>query len=154
MLGAILAIVICQIAGALGAVVTAPAIPAWYAGLTKPAINPPNWVFGPVWTLLYTLMGIAVYLVWKKGIKKPRVRLAVTVFGIHLAVNTAWSIVFFGFHAIASALFVIFILWSLIVILMKLFHPIDKRATYFLVPYLAWVSFAAILNFWLLILNP
>lgn len=139
-----------QLAGGLGAIFTAPAIPTWYQTLAKPSFNPPSWLFGPVWTTLYLLMGIAVYLVWKQGKKsQPVVRL----FFIHLIFNSLWSILFFGLKRVDLALIEIVFLWFLIAYLIRGFTRFSKPAAWLLVPYLAWVSFASILNFALWQLN-
>lgn len=143
----LLSIIACQVAGFVGAAFTFSAIPVWYAGLTKPSFNPPNWIFGPVWTTLYILMGIALSMVWKK--KWVR-----NLFLVHLVVNTAWSIIFFGLHSILGGMVTIIILWGFIVTLVREFYKVNKQASYLLLPYLAWVSFASILNFSLLVLNP
>ncbi|MFA9454481.1 MAG: TspO/MBR family protein, partial [Candidatus Aminicenantaceae bacterium] len=103
--GAVLAVVVCQAAGILGAVFTAPAIPTWYASLQKPAFTPPSWLFAPAWITLYTLMGIAVYLVLRQGWEKPAVRSAVYVFGLQLVLNALWTPLFFGLHWLLGAFF-------------------------------------------------
>ncbi len=149
----ILSIIVCQLAGIIGSVFTASSVTTWYTTLNKPFFNPPGWLFGPVWITLYTLMGIALYLVWRRGIHKTKVRRAVWLFGIHLAFNAAWSIIFFGLQQIWLAYLCIIILWLMIVLSMFWFNKIDKRAMYLLIPYLAWVSFATILNFSLGLLN-
>jgi len=146
----IIAILICQSAGLVGSFFTVSAIPDWYAGLVKPSFNPPNWVFGPAWLVFYTLMGIALYLVWQK---MPASKLAVIIFLIHLAVNALWSIVFFCLKNPNWAFLGIIILWLMILALIILFYQIDKRASYLLFPYFAWVSFAAVLNFYIWRLN-
>lgn len=143
----LLSILLCLSAGFIGSLATFPAIPTWYASLVKPSFSPPNWIFGPVWTTLYILMGIAMYLVWKK-------RKSLTLFIIHLVFNAGWSIVFFGLHSILGGMIVIIILWGIIVALIRGFYRIDRIAAYLLIPYLAWVSFASVLNFSLLMLNP
>ena len=99
----IIAIVACELAGIVGSIFTASAIPTWYATLAKPALNPPAWVFGPVWTTLYALMGVAAFLVWRKGWERKEVKTALGIFGIQLALNVLWSIVFFGLHSPALA---------------------------------------------------
>ena len=142
-----LSVSVCLLAGFIGSVATFPSIPTWYAGLIKPPFNPPNWIFGPVWTTLYVLMGIAMYLVWRK--KK-----SLKLFLIHLGVNAGWSIIFFGLHSVLGGLVTIIILWGCIYTLIREFYRIDRRASYLLYPYLAWVSFASLLNVALLILNP
>jgi translocator protein len=143
----LISIIVCLSAGLIGSLFTFAAIPTWYAGLIKPSFSPPNWIFGPVWTTLYILMGIAMYLVWQKKRK-------LTLFLIHLGFNAGWSIVFFGLHSIAGGMVTIVILWGLIVALIREFYRIDRRASYLLVPYLVWVSFASVLNFSLISLNP
>jgi translocator protein len=125
----------------------------WYATLTKPALSPPNWIFGPVWMTLYALMGIAVFLVWAKGGDRKDVHVALLVFGIQLILNALWSIIFFGLHSPGWAFADIVILWFAIVWTMTLFYKISKPATWLLVPYILWVSFANYLNYSLWILN-
>lgn len=142
----ILSIFISQLAGIIGSFGTVSSISSWYQYLAKPSFNPPNFVFGPVWTILYTLMGIALYFVWVKGYKKKKIKKAVNLFLIHLAVNTIWSLVFFGARNLGGALIIILILWVMIAYLIKLFWDIDRRSSYLLIPYLLWVGFATILN--------
>jgi tryptophan-rich sensory protein len=149
----ILSILICESAGLLGSIFTVSAIPTWYATLNKPPFNPPNWLFGPVWTLLYLLMGIALYLVWKKGWKRKDVKIALGVFFIQLLLNASWSIVFFGAQQILAAFIVIILMWIAILASIFLFYRISKAAAYLLIPYILWVSFAGVLNYSLLILN-
>jgi translocator protein len=152
-LGILISIVICELAGAVGAIFTGPSIPGWYAGLVKPPFNPPNWLFGPVWTLLYALMGIAAYLVYEKRRKEPKVRTALIVFAAQLALNALWSPVFFGAHALLGAALVIVLLWATILASIVLFSKISKAAAWLLVPYILWVSFATVLNISLYVLN-
>lgn len=145
-------ILLCEGAGVVGSVFTVSSIPTWYATLTKPSFSPPNWVFGPVWTTLYALMGVALYLVWMKGLKKKENHRAIAIFVIQLTLNALWSIVFFGGHSILGGLVVIVALWCFIVLTIVSFWKISKNAGLLLLPYLEWVSFAAILNaslFWL-----
>ena len=143
----LVAIIICQLAGLLGSLFTTPAIDTWYAEINKPSFNPPNWLFGPVWIILFLLMGIALYLVWQKGLDKPVNKLAFWLFIAHLFFNTLWSIVFFGQKNIGLALLDISFLWLFIIYLIFSFCNIDKRAAYLLVPYFLWVSFATLLNY-------
>jgi tryptophan-rich sensory protein len=143
----ILSIIISQLAGLIGAFFTTPSIHTWYATLVKPSFNPPNWVFGPVWTILYTLIGISLYLVIKDGIGSKEKKFALIVFSIHLILNSLWSILFFGMKNPFLAFIEILILWGLIFYTMLLFKRIDQKTVYLLTPYLLWVSFAAILNF-------
>ena len=148
----IAAVVLSMSAGLLGSLATFSSVATWYPTLNKPWFSPPNWIFGPVWTLLYIMMGIALYLVWEKGYAKKNVRFAFWLFVVHLGFNAAWSIVFFGLHSPPGGLVVILILWTLIVALIRKFYRIARAAAYLLVPYLAWVSFATVLNcaVWLL----
>jgi benzodiazapine receptor len=146
-------IVLCQLAGIVGSVFTFTAIGSWYANLAKPELNPPNWVFGPVWTTLFLLMGIALYLVWEKGLSKKENKLAVKVFGLQLGLNVLWSILFFGLKNPFFAFVEIIFLWLAIAASAVLFWRISKTAGVLLVPYLLWVSFAAYLNFMVFVLN-
>ncbi len=150
---AVVSIVVCQGAGLIGSLATFPSIPTWYASLEKPAFNPPNWVFGPVWTTLYTLMGIAAFLVWRKGISKREVKIALGIFLVQLVLNTLWSVIFFGLHFLAGGLVVIVVLWIAILLSILTFFRISKAAGALLIPYILWVSFATILNFSLWQLN-
>jgi benzodiazapine receptor len=149
----IVSIVVCQLAGGLGAIFTTPAIPTWYASLNKPSFNPPNTVFFPVWTTLYTLMGIAVFLVWRKGLHERRVRVALALFGIQLILNLGWTIIFFGLYSLFGAVIAIVFLWVAILINILTFWRISKVAGALLIPYILWVSFAGILNYSLWVLN-
>ncbi len=126
---------------------------SWYNTLNKPFFNPPSWVFAPAWTILYILMAISFYLVWRKGLKIKKVREATAVFFVQLALNLIWSPIFFGAHNILLALVVIILMLFYIVKTIRLFLKIDKTAAYLLYPYLAWVSFATILNFSVWLLN-
>lgn len=143
----ILSIGVCLGAGILGSIFTVSSIPVWYEGLNKPIFSPPNWVFGPVWTILYILMGISLYLVWVK-IKVP------TIFWIQLVLNTLWSIIFFGLKNPALALIEVIFLWITIFLTIRAFSNINKLARNLLIPYLIWVSFASFLNLAIVILNP
>lgn len=137
------------LAGFIGQFFTMSSIPTWYVTLNKPIFSPPNWVFGPVWTILYLLMGIALYRVWVK----PKSKYAVKVFFFHLVLNALWSIIFFGARRIGLALVVILAIWVLVYYLVKLFSKIDKPASKLLYPYLFWISFALILNFSIWLVN-
>lgn len=143
----IFSIGICLGAGVLGMFFTVSAIPTWYQTLDKPSFSPPNWVFGSVWTILYILMGISLYLVWTKR-KIP------SVFWIQLILNAIWSIIFFGLKNPTLALVDIIALWIAIVLTIKAFSKINKLAGNLLYPYLAWVSFATVLNLAIVFLNP
>lgn len=144
----IASILICQLAGIVGSFFTVKEIDSWYAALEKPSFSPPNWLFGPAWITLYTLMGIALFLVWKnKVINRKTKKQAIMLFVIHLLVNAVWSIIFFRFHSPFYALLNIVVLLLLIIIVMAKFYRISKTAGYLLIPYLLWVSFATLLNF-------
>lgn len=149
----IIAILVSECAGIIGSVFTVSAIPAWYAALEKPALNPPSSVFGPVWTILYLLMGIAAFLIWNKGLGRPDVRRALKVFGFQLVLNALWSIVFFGLQSPGWAFVNIILMWLAIVWTMIHFYKISKPAMWLLVPYILWVSFASYLNYSIWILN-
>lgn len=148
-----IAIMIPQLAGVVGSVFTMPAIPTWYAGLNRPTFAPPNWVFGPVWTTLFLLMGIAAFLVWRYGVERREVRAALGIFCIQLILNTLWSVIFFGFQNPGAALIEIIILWLAILATIIAFACVSRPAAYLLIPYLAWVSFAIVLNYRIWILN-
>ena len=149
----VIAIIFCQIAGAIGAIFTMPAINNWYAGITKASFNPPNWIFLPAWTILFTLMGISLFLIAEKGIKEKKVNAAIAFFAIQLILNIVWSLLFFGLKKPMFAFFEIILLWLAILGTIIKFYPISKKAAWLLVPYLLWVSFAAILNFFVWQLN-
>lgn len=151
--GLIMAVAIPELVGIVSTPVTIAAIATWYKTLNKPSFSPPNWIFGPVWTTLYLLMGIASYLIWKQGIKKPKVRVALTFYAIQLVLNFIWSFLFFGLHSPILALIDIVFLWVFIVLTILKFYKISKPATYLLIPYLLWVSFASVLNLAIVILN-
>ena len=140
-----LSIGLCLLAGGVGSIFTTSAIPTWYATLDKPFFSPPNFVFAPVWTTLYILMGISLYLVWKK--KFP------TIFGVQLFLNFLWSIIFFGMRNPSLALVDIVALWIAIALTIKSFYKISKLSAYSLTPYLLWVSFATLLNLMIVLLN-
>lgn len=146
-------IVICQLAGIIGSFFTAGSVGSWYPTLNKPVFNPPSWVFGPVWIILYLLMGVSLYIVWNKGIKSKQSKKAVAVFGIQLILNTLWSILFFGLQSPLFAFIEIIFLWAAILLSIIYFYRISKTASYMLIPYILWVSFAAVLNLSLFLLN-
>ena len=148
----VVSIIACLAAGAIGSIFTQQAIPTWYATLEKPAFNPPNWVFMPMWTLLYVLMGIAAFLVWRKGLENKHVRVALVVFLVQLILNASWSVAFFGLQSPLYGLIVIVFLWVAILFTSLSFYRISRAAGILLWPYLLWVTFAAVLNesIWLL----
>ena len=149
----IMAILICQLAGVIGSIFTYSSIPLWYAGLTKPAFNPPNWIFGPVWISLYTLMGVSAFIIFDKAKDLKEGKLALKVFASQLVLNSLWSIIFFGLRAPMLAFFEIILLLALIAASIYYFYRISKLAAALLVPYVLWVGFAAILNLSIAILN-
>ena len=149
----ILAIAICQMAGIVGSIFTAPAIPAWYADLRKPDIAPPNWIFAPAWTILYLLMGISLFLIWNAGPNRAAIRRPIILFGIQLAMNAIWSYLFFGLRSPLLGLIWIAALWILIALTIASFLRISRAAASLLIPYLLWVTFAGYLNYQILILN-
>jgi len=138
--------------GGIAGMFTANAIPEWYATLNQPSFNPPNWIFGPVWTLLYILMGISFYLIWNLEPGKLR-RQAITVFLVQLLFNFGWSFCFFYFKRIDIALADIVLLWSTIVLMLIQFNRLKPVAAYINIPYLLWVTFATVLNAAYFILN-
>lgn len=140
-------IAVCQAAGIIGAIFTRDAIRTWYVLLEKPALNPPSWIFGPVWTTLYTLMGIAVFLVIQKHWYRKEVKVAVSIFAVQLFLNALWSPVFFGAQETGIAFIIIVLMWISIIATMYAFSKVRKASVYLMVPYLMWVSFAAYLNF-------
>jgi tryptophan-rich sensory protein len=146
-------IVICEGVGFLGTIFTIPAIPTWYAGLQKAAFNPPAWVFGPVWTILYLLMGVSLFLVLEKKLKQQKGML-ILLFSLQLFLNFLWSVVFFGWHQPTLAFLDIALLWITIALLIVDFWKFSKPAASLLVIYLCWVSFASILNLFVVLLNP
>jgi len=144
----VISIIICQLAGVIGSVFTAKSVSTWYLTLNKPFFSPPNWLFGPVWISLYCLMGVALFLVWQKKDKK-----AISIFGAQLVLNSFWSIAFFGLKSPLFGLITIIVLLVLILLTIIRFFKISKFAGWLLIPYILWVSFASILNFYLWILN-
>jgi len=152
MLGLVVLILICFSAAGIGSVFTMPSVTDWYAGLRKPGWTPPGWLFGPVWTVLYLSMAVAAWLVWRRaGFSGAAVPLA--AFGIQLALNLVWSIIFFGQNNIGLALVDIVLLWIAIVATIFAFRQVSIPAGWLLVPYLIWVTFAAALNFSIWSLN-
>ena len=131
--------------GAIAGMFTSQSVPEWYATLNRPSFNPPNWIFGPVWTTLYILMGISFFLIWKQEASKVRNR-AILIFLLQLLLNFAWSFIFFYFNMIGLALVEIILLWISIVMMLVVFYKIKPIASYINIPYLLWVTFATVLN--------
>ncbi len=140
-------------AGGIGSLATTKAIPTWYKDLTKPSFNPPGWLFGPAWTVLYLMMAVAAWLVWKQGIGAAGVKLALAVFLVQLVLNALWSVLFFGLRSALAGLVGISGLWLAILATIVLFLRVSVPAGVLLLPYIGWVSFAAVLNAAILRLN-
>ncbi len=139
-------IAVCELAGVLGGLATAPAVPTWYATLVKPDWTPPGWVFGPVWAVLYALIGAAAARVWIRHRGSRAGRSSLLVFAVQLLLNAAWSFLFFGLRSPGAGLVEIVVLWCAVVTLAVWWRRLERTAFLLLVPYLAWVSFAAVLN--------
>jgi benzodiazapine receptor len=149
----ILSVAVTSLAGFIGSFFTAGSVTGWYATVRKPSFNPPNWIFGPVWTFLYVLMAVALYLVWTKGTERADVRIAMALFGVQLGLNILWSLVFFRWESPLFAFIEIVVLWAMILLTIAAFWNISRPAAYLLMPYIVWVSFAGILNFAIYWLN-
>ncbi|MDD5331682.1 MAG: tryptophan-rich sensory protein [Candidatus Nanoarchaeia archaeon] len=143
----IISILICQLAGIIGSFFTSSSVNSSYLTLIKPSFNPPSWVFAPVWTILFIMMGVSLFLIWNKSKKIP------IIFWIQLSLNILWSVFFFGLESPFLAFICILLLWTAILLTIIRFHKTSRIASYLLIPYLLWVSFAAILNFSIWVLN-
>jgi tryptophan-rich sensory protein len=139
--------------GGIAGIFTSAAIPGWYASLNQPSFNPPNWVFGPVWTTLYTIMGVSLFMIWNLGAGKERNH-AMLIFMVQLLLNFCWSFFFFYFKMIGVALVDILLLWVMIVVMLVRFYRLKPLAAYLNIPYLLWVTFASALNMAYFFLNP
>ena len=140
--------------GLAGALFTTPdSLGNWYANLNKPSFNPPNWIFGPVWTTLYIMMGISAYLVWRKGLDSKPIRIVLVCFIVQLILNAIWTPLFFGLHSPLLGLIDIILLLNAIIVTVYAFSKISRPAALLLIPYLAWVSFATVLNASIYLLN-
>ena len=137
-------------ASAWGGLVTSLYKEPWYSTIIKPEFNPPDWIFAPVWIALYLAMSVAIWLIWINPKKTEKV---IYIYFIHLLVNGSWSIFFFGLHLILVSLIIIAVIIFLVVWLIKLYYPINKISSYLMFPYLAWLSYAFLLNFYIFILN-
>jgi len=149
----VVSITVCQLAGVAGSMFTYPKISTWYASLNKPPFSPPNWLFGPVWITLFLLMGIALYIIWDKGLKERKAKIAVCVFAIQLVLNVLWSLLFFGMESPFYGFVDILLMWAAILATIISFYRTDKKAAVLMVPYILWVTIAAVLNYFILILN-
>ena len=150
----ILSIIICQMAGIIGSIFTAGSVTSWYPTLVKPSFSPPGFYIGLIWIVLFTLMGISLFLIWRETLSNPAARIALYFFAVQLIVNVLWSVAFFGMRSPISGLVVIAFLWVLILITIIKFWPINRTAALLLIPYIVWVSIAAYLNFSIWRLNP
>jgi benzodiazapine receptor len=148
-----ISIIVCQLAGFIGSLFTRPAIPGWYATLNKPSFTPPSVVFGPVWIVLYLSMGISMFLVWRRSAQGQGIKTTMVLFAIQLILNTLWSVLFFGLRSPLAGFVDILLLWATILLTLILFYKISRTAGILLVPYILWVSFAALLNASLWMLN-
>jgi tryptophan-rich sensory protein len=168
-------IIFCLLAGVIGSVFTTPAIQGWYVGVNKPSFNPPNWIFGPVWSLLFVLMGVSLYIVWINNFEvKNKIGNEekswnsltdkflsgewqklniILIFAVQLILNILWSVIFFGLQNPGVAFFELIALWVAIIYTIVNFYRVSKLAGYLLIPYVLWVSFAGVLNFMIWILN-
>lgn len=146
-------IIIVEAVGGIGAIFTTPAIPVWYASLKKSSLNPPNWIFGPAWTILFLLIGVSLFLIWRQAIAGENVRLAITVFVFQIALNVLWSIIFFGLKLPLAGFVEIIVLWIVILANTIVFYRISAAAGLLLIPYLCWVGFASYLNLSVYLLN-
>jgi len=134
-------------AGAIGSLATAPGIQSrWYLVLEKPPLDPPGWLFSPVWIALYATMGFAAFLVWREGWERREVRKAIGVFALQLALNALWPVLFFALEAPLAAFFEILVLWAVVLWTIRMFRVVSRAAAWLLAPYLAWLTFAAYLN--------
>lgn len=149
----IISILLCQTAGLVGSFFTRQSVNTWYLNIKKPFFNPPNFVFAPVWITLYALMGIALFMIWRRGPVSPVVRKAFYVFVFQLFINSFWSFAFFGCRSPLAGLIVIVILWLAILWAIIIFFRISRMASMLLIPYILWVSFAVLLNGAILFLN-
>jgi len=143
----------CYGAGAIGSVFTVSKIPTWYTTLEKPAFTPPNAVFMPVWFTLYALMGVSIFIVWRKGLQTEGVKSAFILFWVQLVLNALWSVVFFGYESLIGGFVIILSLGIILLITIIKFFKISKVAGGLLIPYISWIGIASSLNAWVMILN-
>jgi translocator protein len=148
-----IAMALCHSAGIIGSVFTIKSVNTWYAELAKPAFKPPNWLFGPVWLTLYTMMAVSLYIVWRDRKRTTGSKTALSIFTVQLILNALWTPVFFGAHLLFPAFVIIFLLCVAIIATIAAFSKCSRGAALLLVPYLLWVMFASVLNYSLWILN-
>ena len=149
----IISIIICQSAGIFGSLFTFEAVPDWYITLEKPFFAPPNWIFGPVWIILYFLMGVSLYIVWKDELKSKTRNVFFVVFAIQLILNALWSLLFFGLKSPLLGLIDILILDVMLVVTIFYATRVSKYAAMLLIPYMVWIIIASVLNYAILVLN-
>lgn len=149
----VVSVAVPELAGVVGSAFTFSAIADWYVHLAKPELAPPNWLFGPAWTTLYALMGLAMFLVWRKGLDRKDVRLALGIFLGQLVLNALWSVIFFGLRSPAGAFVEMVALWLAIVVTIVAFARVSRAAAWLLAPYILWVTFAGYLNLSIWMLN-
>lgn len=142
------------VAGGIGALATNRATTTWYQGLKKPSFNPPEWLFGPAWAVLYLLMAVAAFLVWRQGFGTAGVKLALAVFLVQIVLNALWSVLFFGLRLPLLGFVEIIVLWFAILVTTVLFFRVLPAAGILFLPYIGWVTFAAVLNAAIIVLNP
>jgi benzodiazapine receptor len=140
------AVLFCLFVGSLGSLVTITGPGSWYSTLQKPFFAPPNWVFAPVWIMLFVLMGIALYLIWESGTEHRDVKTALGIFGMQFFLNIIWSFLFFYLKSPILGFIDIILLWVMIVLTIRAFYRVNKSAAYLLIPYIAWVTLASALN--------
>ena len=149
----IISIIICQSAGIFGSLFTFEAVPDWYITLEKPFFAPPNWIFGPVWIILYFLMGVSLYIVWKDELKSKTRNVFFVVFAIQLILNALWSLLFFGLRSPLLGLIDILILDVILVVTIFYAKRVSKYAAMLLIPYMVWIIIASVLNYAIMVLN-
>ena len=149
----IASILICQLAALIGSAFNSASINTWYTTINKPGFLPPNWLFPVVWTILFIMMGVSLYLVWKENIRKKAVKSALAAFAVQLVLNILWSFFFFTLRSPLLGLIEIIVLWAAILVTILRFYKVSKAAAYLLIPYILWVTFAAVLNISILFLN-
>lgn len=144
----------CFSAGFIGSIFTGDSVHNWYTFLLKPSFTPPSWLFAPVWFLLYILMGISAFLIWRKGVRDFQVKEGMIIFIIQLFLNILWSYAFFGLKSPLYGLIVIVPLWTAILLTIINFYRVSKTASFLLIPYIIWISYATALNFSIYLMNP
>lgn len=149
----VISVIVCELTGVVSSIISQGGMNPWFDTLAKPSWNPPAYLFAPVWTGLYLLMGFSLWLVWKSNSRQPAKGYAMLFFALQLLANFWWSILFFKFHSLSLALMDLTLLFILILITIFRFASISRRASWLLVPYLAWVSFAFLLNFMIYTMN-